>query len=522
MQAVAAGWTAEERDSVRSIVQNTQISWHKESTLGNRTFTIGVSTIGGNDAIGINPGAIGSPSNYRYFDESAYVTGLSWERGLSMPVGGLTKALAEVQLDNTSGRFTPNYMGGRSEIYTAILPRRPIIISAGFNFGVDQTLPQFTGLLSKQPKINMRSGEASLQAADYMDYFQGKYIDQEVMFTAQRTDQVMATLLQGTLGMSTAQYDLDYGINIIPFGLFEKGTKMDGIFGALAQAENGHFFQDETGIFRFKNRQWGDSLPYNSVQRVITTSQVISAEAPSDDHIINVVEINSKVYQKQPLQTIFTLPSTSQISIPANSSITSFFEFQDPVLSLTNPTAGGANSFYVANTLPDSTGTDLTSSVQMNNIGTFAKSAKYQITNTSSNAAYLTQLVIAGRVAIAPTEIYVRNKDDSSVTAYQEQPYQINNPYIQNSDWANSLSQMILSDFSDPENIQTITIRAIPELQLFDMISWQGRYWRIFNIRASLDPTVGYVQELTLLQRDIASYFRIGISTIGSSDKIAP
>src|SRR3990167_9949481 len=123
MQTVATGWTAEERDSFRSIAHNFLTSWKKDSLLSNRLFTIGVSTIGGDDVIGINPGAIGSPGNYRYFDESDYVTSLAWERGFRMPIGGITKALAEAKLDNTSGRFTPRYMGGTSELFTAILPR---------------------------------------------------------------------------------------------------------------------------------------------------------------------------------------------------------------------------------------------------------------------------------------------------------------------------------------------------------------------------------------------------------------
>lgn len=522
MQSVASGWTAEERDPVRKIVQNTQISWKKYSTLSNRTFTIGVSAIGGNDVIGANPGAIGSPSNYKYFDESAYVMGLSWERGLNMPVGGLTKALAEIEIDNTSGRFLPRYMGGNSELYTAILPRRPVLINAGFNYGTDQVIPQFAGVLTKSPAVDINDKRVSLQAGDYIDYFQNKYLDKEVMFTSQRTDQVMATLLQGTLGMSTAQYDLDYGINLIPFGLFEKGTRMGDIFNELAEAENGHFYQDETGIFKFRNRQWGDSSPYNQIQRIVLTSQVIEAEAPNDDHIINVVEINSKVYQKQPLQTVFTLPTLNPIAVPGNATTESFFEFQSPVLALTDPTSGGADSYFIANLSSDGSGTDATSSIQVRNLGTFAKSVKYRFTNTSPSTVYITQLVLAGRAAINPRDIYVRVQDDSSVTAYQPQPLRIENDYIQNEDWANTYAQMVLNDFSEPENLQKIIIRAIPELQLYDLISWQGRYWRIFNIRSQLDPSIGFVQELTLLQRTVVTYFRIGISTIGGSDKIAP
>lgn len=523
MLAINTAWKTEETDSVRNIVQNTQVSWKRQSTLGNRTFTIGVSTIGGNDAIGANPGSIGSPANYKYFDESAYVLGLSWERGYTMPTGGLTKAMASVDLDNTSGRFTPRYMGGNSELYTAILPRRPVIINAGFEVaGADQTIAQFAGILDKQPSIDVASKRVSLSASDYVDFFQNRYLDQSAIFTAQRTDQVMSTLLASKLGMSTAQYDLDYGINIIPFGLFEAGTRYSDIFHQLAEAENGHFYQDEAGIFKFENRQHWDSAPYTQVQRVINTAQVINAEAPNDDHIINVVEVNAPIRQKQPAQTIFSLSPLTSILVKAGTTVEQFFEFQDPVLALTDPTNGGAASFFLANSASDGSGTDYTSSITVTNVGTFAQAVKYRFANTSVVDVYIWQFVLSGRIAKKTSDLYYREKDDSSVTAYQERPFVINNDYIQNPDWAASYARMILNDFSDPENLQKITIRAIPELQLGDLISWQGRYWRIFDIKANLSPSYGFIQELTLLQRTITSYFRIGISTIGGTDKIAP
>lgn len=521
MQSVNAAFTAEERDSVRKIAQNVQVSWHKQSTLGGRTFTIGVSTIGGNDIIGINPGAIGSPGNYKYFDESNYVMGLSWERGYNMPTGGLSKALAQVDLDNTSGRFTPRYMGGNSELYTAQALRAPFIINAGFNFGVDQTLPQFAGLITEQPEIDIRNKTVRIRGADYIDYFQNKYLDQQVMFTAQRTDQVLTTLFT-RMGMNTAQYDLDYGINNIPFGLFEAGTRYSDIIHQLAEAENGHVYQDESGIFKFENRQHWDSAPYNQIQRIIYTGQVIQAQAPNADHLINVVEIRAPIRQKQPSQTIFSLPSLSFLTIPALGDFETFFEFQDPVLQLTDPTNGGASSYFLANSSSDGTGTDMTSSISIKNIGTFAKAVKYRFSNSSTSIVYVTQFLLAGRIAKKVSDLYYRERDDSSVTAYQERPLRIDNDYIQSVSWAGSYARMILNDFSDVENLQKITIRSIPELQLGDLVSWQGRYWRVFDIKANSGPSSGFTQELTLLQRNITSYFRIGISTIGGSDKIAP
>jgi hypothetical protein len=528
MQSVSAAFTAEERDSVRKIAHNLQVSWHKQSTLGNRTFTIGVSLIGGNDIIGINPGAIGSPANYRYFDESSYVTALAWERGLSMPIGGLTKAMAEVHLDNTSGRFTPRHMGGNSELFTAIVPRRPMIINSGFNVGgVDTVVPQFAGIIDKQPRVNMKDRSVHLSGVDYVDFFQNRFLDQNVMFTGQRTDQVLGSLL-AQLGMSTAQYDLDYGINIIPFGLFPSGSRFADVINKLVEAENGQFYQSEDGIFKFENRQHWDSTPYTQVQRIVLTGQVLDAQSPTDDHIINVVEVKGAPREKEENQLVWQstgYAGTGTQTIEGNGNLEIWVSFDDPMLAIDTPVANGTTgqtSFYVANDNQDGTGNDVTSSVFVKSLQKFASTAKIVFGNNLSRPVYIMNIDIWGRPARKTGDVYYRTERGASVTAYEERPLVIENEFIQSQSWAESFGQMVIRDFAFPENLQVITIRAIPELQLGDLVSWQGRYWRIFDIKTTLDPSVGYVQELTMLQRTVTSYFRIGISTIGGSDKIAP
>lgn len=514
MQSVDAAFTAEQKSNTRRIAHNLQVSWKKFSTLANRTFTIGVSTIGGNDVIGINPGAVGSPGNYKYFDESAYVTSLAWERGLSMPIGGLSKAMAEATLDNTSGRFTPRYMGGNSELFTAILPQRPMIINAGFEVGgVEIELPQFAGLVTKQPYVDMRSRTLNIQASDYIDYFQNKYLDQEAVFTSQRTDTILQSVFD-SLGLSTSQYVLDYGINIVPYAQFSKGTTVGYQIHQLVEAENGHFYQDEEGIFRFENRDHWASSPHNSVSKVVLTGQVLNAETPTEDNLINVVEIRSEILGKQPNQLLFQL--YTPIALPSGEDTELFVNFDDPILEL--QTVNG----YEANTVEDESGTDITTSISVKSTSLFTKAVKIVFSNNSSSDGFLTQLYLYGRPVKKVSDLYFRAQDDSSVTAFQERPYNINNPYIQDEVWAASLGNILLADYSNIENLQRITIRAIPELQLGDLISWQGRYWRVYDIKSTLDPFSGFIQELTLLQRTITSYFRIGISTIGGSDKIAP
>ena len=80
----------------------------KQTDLATRTFTIGVSTIGGTDIIGINRGAVGVPGLYKYFDESDYVESLAWERSLSTHYG---EGMGEAAIDNPTGRFHPRSLG---------------------------------------------------------------------------------------------------------------------------------------------------------------------------------------------------------------------------------------------------------------------------------------------------------------------------------------------------------------------------------------------------------------------------
>jgi hypothetical protein len=129
---------------------------------------------------------------------------------------------------------------------------------------------------------------------------------------------------------------------------------------------------------------------------------------------------------------------------------------------------------------------------------------------------------IWGRPARRTGDIYYRSERGASITAYQEHSLMIENEFIQSQSWAETYGEMIIKDFAFPENLQKITIKAMPELQLGDLISWQGRLWRIYEMRSTLDPSSGFVQELTLLQRTIVDYFRIGISTIGGPALISP
>lgn len=526
MISVADAWSVEAVDSVRKISQSTQVSWRKQYLSSVHLFTIGVSTIGGIDVIAGPVGVAGNWNKYQYFNESAYVTRIDYERELNMPGGGLVKALADVELDNTSGRFTPRQMGGNSELYTALVPRRPIIINAGFNYGgVDNNIPQFVGITNKSVKVDQRNKTAALAATDYVGFLQNQYLDKQAMFTSVRSDIIIESFLTQA-GLSTAQYELDQGINILKFGMFDTGTRFSDAIDEIVKAEYGNFYQTEEGILKFDNRQKWSQYPYFNVQRVINTAQVINAGMPTDDHIINVVEVKGSPRTVQASQLVWqTTGYAGAGSLTLGVGLTEVWvNYNDPVLQVITPVATGTSSSsqFAANDRADGTGSDRTSSVSVSQIVNFAQASKITFRNTFTAPVVLTQLDIWAKPARRTGDIYYKGKSGSSVTAFEEQVLTINNDYIQDASWAASYAEMIIEDFKRPENLQTLTIRAMPELQMGDLISWQGRYWRIYGIRTQIDPSAGLIQDLKLLQRTIKTYFRIGISTIGGSDQIAP
>lgn len=522
MLAFGSATSIQAVDNKRSIVSSSLVSWKKDFRADIILFTIGVSSIGGNDLIAPTEQIDSQWNKYLYFDESNYLKYLEYEHGLQLPIGGIRVGLAEGEFENTSGRFTPRYMGGNSELFTSILPRRPFILNAGFeDQGVEYTYPQFVGLFSRQPEVSLRDKYLRWVGKDFVDFLSNRFVDDEAIYTGYRSDQLIEQIL-GSLGFTTGQYDLDQGLNTIPFAIFRRGDKFGDLIDTISKAEYANFYQDEEGILRFENRHHWNSSPHNEVQWDFVTSQVLEAELPNDDHIINVVEVKADVRQKQPAQTIFTLNTFDSIQVSGNSTEEVFVDFTDPVLAITTPTNGGTLSFYKGNTLPDGTGSDVTSSLTITKQYLFSNAAKFTFSNSNASTVYITELVVSGRPAKIEKTIYYRTQDDSSVTAYEERPYLIENDYIQTEDWASTLSQLLLIDFATPEKLQTLTIRAIPQLKLGDLVSWQGKMWRVFEKSSVINAATGFVQEVKLLQRDIQTFFRIGISTVGSSDKIAP
>lgn len=511
MQSVADTFSAESFSSLRSPVGSWQTAWKKAFDPLVGFFTIGSSAIGGVDIIAFesNPDPIKAWTKYLYADDTPYLMNVNYEQFVNIPSGGVAVAMADAMFDNTSQRYLPNYMGGESELFTAILPRRPFIVNAGFAYGgTNHTLPQFVGVTTKMPYIDQSNRVMGLEGADFIEFLSNKYVDKTSMFTGVRSDEIIENYLT-TLGYTTAEYDLDVGRNTIDFALVEKGEKLLDVFNKIAQAELSHFYQDELGKLIYRNHNTWGRAPYNEVQRIITTSMVISQSTYGDQKIRNVVEIKSQPRQKQPNQVVFVLPAPIEITSGVNEL---FVDFEDPMLEIFEPQTLEGNA--------EIDGSGATVTLTFDKYDKFAQSAKLHF--DASADGFITDLVIYGRPAKVDFELYYRQQDDSSRTAFEERPIIIDNDFVQNRQYAASLAGIILDTYSEPSQFQAITIRAVPELQIGDLISWQGHHWRIIKKITKLDSASGFVQDLELIKSSTQTYFTIGLSAIETSDAIAP
>jgi len=478
-------------------------------------FTIGVSTIGGEDIIKGEGDVVQEWDKYQYSDYSNRLLSMEWQRQVD-PVTSLSMAMADFEFDNHDKYFTPHQ--ANSPIKDYILPYRPVKLFAGFG---NEAVPAFIGLTEKMPVIDEKRKTAKFHAIDFFYSLMNRPLDETVMLENVRTDEAFDELLQ-VAGLSATQYDLDLGFNIINFVYFEKGTKLGTAVGELLEAEMGRMYMDENGIIRFKNRQNFSSVPIYTFDK---TNNIIDIQTKKQDEIYNVIEIIAQVREVQAKQKFWELQEA--IVVPAGSSVEIWADFEDPVTTVDNPVyiTSATTSLFTANTEEDGSGTNDGTSITLTDIDKFAKSAKMIFTNGAAYALYITTLELFATPAKIVKEIYVREQDDVSIAKYDERVLRIENNFINNETEAQSKAKIMLADNSTYGDIQQVEVKGNFALQLDDPVSIEvDGVYDTYVITKILNRIMAgkFTQILSVKRKEFQTYFTIGVSTIGGDDVIAP
>lgn len=479
--------------AVREPVASLGIAWTRISTVGD-FFTIGTSTIGGTDIIkGLGVSAITNPDAFEFFDETNSVIRLEYERHLLEPLGGTSIAMADIVLNNTDLRFTPEY---NSTIGTALRPQRPMRIFMGFKVrGQDKTIPIIKGVTVEDPREDKSRRTVKIKCVDYVRWL-NEQPQETAIFTDQRSDQIIESILS-TAGVGSDNYQLDTGLNTIGFAWFEKGSTAGERIRKICEAEEGIFYQDEAGILRFENRDKYSSAPYNASVWDIEPDDIIRWEHDLTSKIINRVLVIGKPRTIQAEEEIWR--AGEEIQVAGSSSKTIWANFEDPVSSFTTPVQ---DTDFKAFSATGGGGSDISSDVSFV-ITSFTTSVKMVITNANAGTAYLNFARMRGTPVTVDQTIKEVFWDTDSINDYNEHQVIIENEFIDDSTWAASLAQKLVQRHKRPNQVLRLTVRGIPQLQLRDQVRVKdqdlGTYtnYRVIVIRGVFERG-GFTQTLSL------------------------
>jgi hypothetical protein len=312
MQTVSSAFTAASggNSNISYLSYGVLISFTKAINSSVSFFTIGTSLIGGPDMI---MGASGIPAFqdiYQYSDYSDYAISWSVTRSIGQFPYGVIGAEGDLQLDNTSLMFLPNY---DATIGAYITVGRPVKLSAGFN---GETINLFTGV-STQPINDIPNRTFSLQSFDGMDYLNmtTSYALGPIaaanngLYVNVYANNIIGDLLTEA-GFASNQYVAEQSLQK-PIGFYSPYNLLMGeIIAAICEAEQAIFFFDENGIARFWNREH----VANNFTPVWTFDETTMIDVqPEETQIINDVQIQANPRVVQPLQQVWQMGSATEI-----------------------------------------------------------------------------------------------------------------------------------------------------------------------------------------------------------------
>jgi len=511
-------WTAfdtETTATTRHLKHVLKIAWlrRRDETLS--WATVGSSVVGGTDIV---KGAadLTKADIFDYYDETDYVLSMEYERFLNEPLGGIALAQADISLDNTSLRFTPNK---NATIGTALMPNRPIKLFLGFRVdGQDKVLQMFEGL-TWQPEETKLERTCEIHAFDFIQYmFQYKL--ESTIYINQRSDEIIKDILD-TIGFSTDQYELDTGLNTIGYAWFSKNDTAGERIRKICEAEEAVFYQDEEGILRFENRRHFSQSPHDTVQWTFDDNDILDWQVDKNVDIINrcVVKANPRTVQT----TMEVWRDGIVEEVERGETKTIWASFENPCTSFTAPVA---TTDYVANSSYDGSGADMTSDISISFTG-FTTSAKFEITNNGKQKAYLTLLRLRGTPATVTSAIEQSYEDSDSIETYEEKQFIIENDFIDSNEFARYLARAIVEKYKKPLRRVKILVRGVPHLQLRDKVNVYDRdlgtykEYRVMGIHGQLKPGE-FLQWLTLREvtdKEADSWAIVGTTQVGATDE---
>jgi hypothetical protein len=248
----------------------------------------------------------------------------------------------------------------------------------------------------------------------------------------------------------------------------------------IAAAEGGRVFFDQDNKLVFWNRNH-ISLASEPVEILKFGDYIMDQPYEiSDKDIKNIIKVQAEsrqVYEEQAIWDVSDEYKDEFKRVYAyaddeDNDLQFEVSLENPVTEFTRPLEAGVD--FTANSVADGSGTDLTSLIEIVELRTYIKSIVFRIRyNAASGIAYLTKLQVRGTPAKVYNRIKVEVYDDFSIGLFGDKVKTIENPYIDNYDYAVSLAQIQLNMFANTLSNFFTEIIALPWLQPGDIVGVQ-------------------------------------------------
>jgi hypothetical protein len=326
----------------------------------------------------------------------------------------------------------------------------------------------------------------------------------------------------------------DIGLQNIPVAWWAGNTALYEIKTAC-EAEGARFYADEYGDLHFENRQHYNLNPeHKSSVWGFLFDRMTDLEYPKKETDL----INKVVVRLKPRRVVDSAEEVWRYGFTPSIAASATKEIWASLIDPCPTTEAGiiepvASTDYTANTQADGGGTDKTAEVDIS-ITRFANAVKLELTNNDAGTVYITLLKLRGTPAKESDQVIITEEDATSIAQYGERPsggMDFDNKYLADEAYAVTRAQQLIEWYKDPKTRLVLKSRAVPHLQLGDMISvtnkdiGQNYLMRVTCIKSQFSLADGLQQEIhcrSIAPQETLTYFEIGASEIGGSDVIAP
>lgn len=353
---------------------------------------------------------------------------------------------ATLTMVNTDRRYDP--YNSDSPLYPYILPGRPVQISV-FIVATGEKIDLFNGYISDIQPVSGRE-EVTITAEDGL-----RELD---------TDVSMGLLYAGTVSecinmvLDAAGWKGPRFIETVnqPVQVFnpERGNAL-AIIHDLASANLGTFFVDRAGMACFY------PIAYQAPLRSFLSQDQILREIriPQPwETVRNAITVMANQRGRQSRSVIWSLGRVVKFEAGETISFGQTFDLADGI-SQPMPYED-----YLANTAANGSGTDVTGDFAVSFTEVKSSESDVGVTNNSGGVAYLRKLRLVGQKIVTCAQSF-KSEDGASVLFYKRRTFKLDNPWLQDRNFANTYAEWLKDFLKDPQKNLVIQIEQRPAIQ---------------------------------------------------------